>query len=262
MAVVTLTTDFGLDDPFVGILKGVIAGRAPGVPVVDLSHGVPPQDVRTAALVLRQAVPYFPAGTVHVAVVDPGVGGTRRAICIETARAFLVGPDNGVLSLVAADVRRVVELTETQFQLHPRSATFHGRDVFAPVAAALATGTPADALGPALADFVRIDLPRPARDGGAVRGEVIAVDRFGNLATNVDEGALAAFSRRRLSISIAGRRLDGVAGSYDAVAPGEAVAVLNSWGFLEIAVRDGSASRTLGAGVGTPVAVEGNEPGA
>ena len=135
-ALITLTTDFGLVDPFVGILKGVIASRAPGVATIDITHGIPPQDVLAGALVLRHAVPFFPPRTVHLAVVDPGVGSTRRALCVETDTAVLVGPDNGLFSLVAPApaVRRIVELTEERFFLTPRSATFHGRDVFAPVA--------------------------------------------------------------------------------------------------------------------------------
>src|SRR4030095_2049275 len=129
-ALITLTTDFGLADPWVGIMKGVIATRAPGVPVVDVSHGIPPQDVLAGALVLRHAVPWFPRGTIHVAVVDPGVGRPRRALCVETETALLVGPDNGLLSLAAPpeSVRRIVELTDERFLLAPRSGTFHGRD--------------------------------------------------------------------------------------------------------------------------------------
>lgn len=257
MALVALTTDFGTDDPFVGIMKGVLATRAPGVPVIDVTHGVPPQAVRIGALVLAQAVPFFPAGTIHVAVVDPGVGSARRALCIETSQAILVGPDNGVLSLAApADsVRSIVQLTETRFFLSPVSASFHGRDVFAPVAAALATGTPPAALGPSIDDPVRIELPAPARIGGGLRGEVLYVDRFGNLCTNVGGAALDAFPRARLSITLRGGRVVGIASSYAAVGPGALVAIVNSFGFLEIAVRDGSAAARLGARVGDVVEV-------
>jgi S-adenosylmethionine hydrolase len=257
MAVVALMTDFGTDDPFVGIMKGVLATRAPGVPVIDVTHGVPPQAVRIGALVLAQAVPWFPSGTIHLAVVDPGVGSARRPICIERSDAVLVSPDNGVLSLAApADrVRRIVHLTDARFFLSQVSASFHGRDVFAPVAAALATGTPPAALGPEVGAIDRLVLPEPARTGDRLRGEVIYIDRFGNLCTNLDAAALGDFPRSRLSITLGTARLDGVAASYAAVAPGALVAIVNSFGFLEIAVRDGSAAAALCAAIGDPVEV-------
>ena len=257
MALVTLTTDFGTTDPFVGIMKGVILGRAPGTSIVDLVHDLPPQNVRAGALVLQQAIPYFPPGTIHVAVVDPGVGSARRPLCVETASAFLVGPDNGVLSLAApvADVRRIVHLTKELFLLSPRSATFHGRDIFAPVAAALATGTPSIALGPEVSDMQRLDLPPLVQEAAGLRGEVLWVDRFGNLITNVTQEALAGFPPQDVSISIRGVRLRGIATAYSAVPTGEPVALVNSWGQLEIAVRDGSAAAVFTAGVGEAVRV-------
>lgn len=253
-----MTTDFGLVDPFVGIMKGVIAARAPDVRIIDVTHGIPPQDVLGGALVLRHAVPYFPAGTVHVAVVDPGVGSARRALCVETATATLVGPDNGLLSLAAppASVRRVVELTEERFFLTPRSATFHGRDVFAPVAAALATGTDPDAFGPRRPTIERLTLPEPVRRGRALHGQVIYVDRFGNLVTNLSGHA---FPRDAVSISIGQVRIRGLSSSYAAVTRDTPVAVVNSWDLLEIAVRDGSARERLGVGVGEPVVAEASE---
>ena len=254
-ALITLTTDFGLTDPWVAIMKGVIATRAPGVPVVDVSHGIPPQDVLAGALVLRHAAPWFPPGTVHVAVVDPGVGSERRALAVETDAGLFVGPDNGVLSLAApaASVRRIVELREERYFVTPRSSTFHGRDVFAPVAAALATGTDADALGPRADDPVRLSLPVPSQDERGVRGQVIYVDRFGNLVTNVPG---EAFPRVDVSITLGDTRIRGIAPSYAAVARGTLVAVVNSWNLIEIAVRDGSARERLGVGVGTPVRLE------
>lgn len=253
MTVVTLTTDFGLRDPFVGIMKGVLATRAPGVTVIDVSHGVPPQDVMAGALVLRHAVGWFPRGSVHVAVVDPGVGSARRALCVEVDDGLLVGPDNGVLSLAfAGSVRRAVALTEERFFLQPRSRTFHGRDVFAPVAAALATGTDPDALGPRVDDPVRLALPVPRRDGDGLHGEVIYVDHFGNLVTNIPETALPGDAG---PVSLAGVTLPRVDAAYAAADPGEPVAVVNSWGLLEVAVRDGCARTVLDADVGTPVVV-------
>ncbi len=262
MTLITLATDFGTRDAFVGVMKGVIAGRAPGVPVIDLTHGIPPQDVLAGALVLEHAVPYFPPGTIHVGVVDPGVGSARRPLCVETATPVLVGPDNGLLSLAAPveTVRRIIHLTEARFFLAPRSHSFHGRDIFAPVAAALATGTDPGALGPMVPDMARLTLPLVRAVGGRIRGEVIYVDGFGNLVTNVPETLLTGFPHAGVSITIGDARLRGIAACYAAVAPGDAVAVVNSWGLVEIAVREGSACAELSAGVGTPVGIETPEP--
>ncbi len=252
---IALTTDFGLVDPWVGIMKGVIATRAPGVPVIDVSHGIPPQDVLAGALVLRHAAPWFPPRTIHVAVVDPGVGGDRRALCVETERALFVGPDNGLLSLAAPEpaVRRIVELADERFFLEPRSSTFHGRDVFAPVAAALAAGIDPGALGPERSDLEHLVLPEPRRLGQAVSGEVIYVDRFGNLTTNLPPDALP---RHVVWVRVGDARIAGVSPSYAAAAKGALVAVVNSWGLLEIALRDGSAGAHLGLGVGARVTVD------
>jgi S-adenosylmethionine hydrolase len=234
-------------------MKGVIAGRAPGVQVVDVSHGIPAQDIMAGALVLRAAAPYFPDRTVHVAVVDPGVGSARRPICIETRTACFIGPDNGLLSLAAPREQavRVVEITDERFMLSPRSQTFHGRDVFAPAAAAVASGTPVAALGPECTDAVVLRLPAPVRDGDVLRGEVIYIDRFGNLATNVDATLLTAVDH----VEIAGHRMIPFAPTYAAVERQALLALVNSWGLLEIAVRDGDARTVLAVGVGTPVIV-------
>jgi S-adenosylmethionine hydrolase len=255
-ALIALTTDFGTVDPWVGVMKGVLATRAPEARVVDLTHGIPPQNVLAGALVLRYALPYFPPGTIHVAVIDPGVGSERRPICVETPREILVGPDNGLLSLAAtAPPARAYHLKEGRFFPSPRSATFHGRDVFAPVAAALAMGTRPSELGPEIRDMRVLRVPEPRREAGAIRGEVIYVDHFGNLITNVPQSLLANFPAEPTSISIRGTRVAGIAPSYAAVSPGQPVAVVNSWNHLEIAVRDGSAAATLGARVGDEVVV-------
>ncbi len=255
MTVITLTTDFGLADGFVGVMKGVLASRAPGANVIDLTHDVPPQNVIAGALVLRSAVPYFPAGSIHVAVVDPGVGSARRALCVETARGLFVGPDNGLLTLAAdvVGIRRVIHVTNERHFLAPRSATFHGRDVFAPVAAALATGADPGALGPAIEDPVRLAVPAVERTSAGLLGQVLYVDHFGNLITNLGVECLA--DPARAALSIRGARIESVAPTYSAVEPGRLVAVIGSWGLLEIAVRDGSAARVLGAAAGTGVTV-------
>jgi S-adenosylmethionine hydrolase len=233
-------------------MKGVIATRAPQVTVVDVTHGIPPQAVLVGALVLRQAAPYFPIGTIHVAVVDPGVGSARRALCVETAPACFVGPDNGLLALAAeaAGIRRIVELTDERFFLQPRSATFHGRDVFAPVAAALATGTPPAALGPERSDLLRLELPAPATDGSVVRGEIVHVDHFGNLISNIPP---ALFPARPFVVTVGAVHLGTVSETYAAVAPGTPVAVVDSFGLLEIAVRNGRANDVLGLDPGATI---------
>lgn len=258
MALVTLTTDFGTTDPFAGIMKGVIAGRAPNARVIDVTHGIPAQDVLAGALVLRQAVPYFPPGTIHVAVVDPGVGGPRWPLCVETTRALFVGPDNGLLSLAAPkpEVLRIVHLTETRFFLPAPSATFHGRDVFAPVAAALATGTSPAALGVEAQNMVRLALPAPAVEAHRVQGQVIYVDGFGNLVTNVPGELVEGMGRGELALRIRDVQVRGISTSYSAVAPGDPVAVVGSWGLVEVAVREGSARARLGVDVGEAVVIE------
>jgi S-adenosylmethionine hydrolase len=235
-------------------MKGVIASRAPAVQVIDVSHGIPPQDVVAGALVLRAAAPYFPARTVHVAVVDPGVGTARRPICIETRDACFIGPDNGVLSLAAPREAavRVVEITDERFMLSPRSQTFHGRDVFAPAAAAVASGTSPAALGPERAETIALRLPQPVRDGNAIRGEIVYIDRFGNLTTTVDARILPASVDH---VEIAGHRAIPFVAAYAAVERHALLALVNSWGLLEIAVRDGDARSVLAVGVGTPLTV-------
>lgn len=256
--IISLLTDFGSRDAFVGVMKGVILGIAPDVRLVDLTHEIPPQDVLAAALVLQSAVPYFPPGSVHVVVVDPGVGSARRAIVVETDRGLLVGPDNGVLDPAATRLgRRCVRAIENEAWLHhPVSLTFHGRDIFAPVAAHLARGDDPAAVGPPLAGMVDLQLPPVHVADQRIDGEVICVDAFGNLLTNIGAEALARFPGAELSVTIGHTRVTGLATAYAAVPPGAAVALVNSWGVLEVAVRNGNAARMLSAGRGTPVTVE------
>jgi len=255
--VITLLTDFGIRDAYVGIMKGVILGINPDARVVDLTHDIPPQQVRPAALILRSAVRFFPPGTIHVAVVDPGVGASRRPILIETDAGCLIGPDNGVLSLAAATLgRRAVRAieNETLFR-HPVSQTFHGRDVFAPAAAHLSCGVGAESFGPPLETIVELAVPALRRAGSTLTGEVIAVDHFGNLVTNIDADAILSFPAPAVSVSIEGKRVAGPVRAYSAVPEGVALAIVGSWGMVEIAVRNGSAAQTFAAGPGTPVTV-------
>lgn len=249
---ITLLTDFGTKDVYAGVLRGVLLREAPGAVVVDLSHEVPPYAPAMAALMLGDAAGHFPDGTVHLVVVDPGVGSARRALAVRTPRAFGVGPDNGALTPLLDRAERVVAIDEAAWMRPPASRTFHGRDLFAPAAAALARGVSLESLGGSAPEPVRLRLPEAAAEGGALRGEVLHVDRFGNLITNVRGEALASW--RRFEVEIAGRRVAGPAGSY---AEGEPAlrALVGSGGRLEIALREGDAARALGAGPGETLRV-------
>ena len=254
LPIITLTTDFGQRDGYVGVMKGVILGIAPHVSIVDISHEIPPQDVREAAYILSTAVPYFPSGTIHVVVVDPGVGSARRPIAIRTPTATFVAPDNGVLSFVLAEHARaeVRHLDRPRFWLSQISRTFHGRDIFTPVAAHLAAGVPFGEVGTVINDPVTISLPRPQRTAdGAICGEVLHVDRFGNLITDIPADWLAGAASWRFEV--AGQSIDGLSHAYAAVEPGALVALIGSAGRLEIAVCQGSAATFLGVAAGASV---------
>jgi hypothetical protein len=238
-------------------MKGVMLGVCRDLQLVDVTHEVAPQDVFGGALVLRQAAPFFPRGTVHLAVVDPGVGSAREPIVIETAHGWFVGPNNGLLTLAAPAPRRVHRIEHPAFRLPVVSATFHGRDLFAPAAAYLANGAPAAALGPALeeARVVQLDLPAVRREAGTLRGEVIHVDRFGNLITNVFGATVAQPRPAECCVEIGGARISGVRRGYFEAGAGELCAVVGSAGLLEVAVREGSATARLGLGRGAEVRV-------
>jgi S-adenosylmethionine hydrolase len=267
--IIALITDFGLQDHYVGVMKGVALGICPDAVLVDITHDIPPQDVVAAALELDAAWRYFPAGTVFLVVVDPGVGTSRRAIAVAMHDRMFVAPDNGVLSiacdaladahpLAAAEPasRRIVELTNPRYALPLVSRTFEGRDRFAPAAAWLAAGVDIGALGPAVPDLVVLDVRRPMVTSGGIDGEVVRVDRFGNLITNIPRSLYEqAAANARSSVDVAGRHVDGVRATYGEVPRGHLGALFGSAGRLEIAVRDGSAARELQAGRGTPVRV-------
>ncbi len=253
-ALITLLTDFGTADAYVGLMKGVILGLAPDARLVDLTHAIPPQSVEIGALVLRSAVPYFPEGSIHLAVVDPGVGSGRAAVAVQTRRAWFVGPDNGLLAPAAESdgIERVIELRNPRYGLAEVSHTFHGRDVFAPAAAHLAAGVAAEELGPPrprLAPLAGGQEPRRLEDG--LEGEVIYVDGFGNLITNIGARDLTDFRSRAVSVSIAQCSSIPLVSTYSDVAVGEPAALIGSWSQLEIAVRGGSAAQHLAAGRGT-----------
>jgi S-adenosylmethionine hydrolase len=254
VAVVTLTTDFGVRDPYVAEMKGVMLGLAPDLQLVDITHDVDSHDVIGAALVLEGAAPFFPAGTIHLAVVDPGVGTARRGLVVTAGAALFVAPDNGLLTpILARGGWRAFELTATELRLPRVSRTFHGRDVFAPAAAHLARGVAPERFGAAVDDPVLVPWPEMHAVGGAVAGAVLHVDRFGNLITSIPADAVEALGAEA-SIHIAGRRLPLV-GTYAELPRGAAGALIGSSNRLEVAVREGSAAAVLKARRGTPVAV-------
>jgi len=253
---ITLLTDFGYRDAYVGVMKGVILGRNPWVQLVDLSHEVPPQDIVFGALVLQSAWRYFPPGTIHLAVVDPGVGSRRRLLAAAVGEHFLVGPDNGLFSLIFAEEppQTLVSLENPRFFLPQVSATFHGRDILAPAAAHLSLGVPLPEFGPELSEPVRLDLPAPQFTESAVTGQVIATDHFGNLITNISFGQLQAWRQGRATcLRVGDRPIPHWAATYSDVPPGALLALAGSHGYLEIACREGNAALVLGAGKGTPV---------
>jgi S-adenosylmethionine hydrolase len=253
---ITLTTDFGYRDSFVGIMKGVIKRIDPDAQVIDLTHGIPPQDIRAAALTLRHSVPYFSAGAIHVVVVDPGVGGTRRPLLIECAGNYFIGPDNGVLSLAVRNQQKVViELTNSEYFLQPTGSTFHGRDIFAPAAAHLSRGVPIAAFGVPSSSLIELHVPEAVRDQSVIIGEIIYIDGYGNLFTNVYAEDLARLPSSPIHIAIGSTRIQNLMASYDSVAEDQLAAVINSWGVLEIAECNGNAQQRCGAKVGDQVVV-------
>jgi hypothetical protein len=262
VGVIALTTDFGTGDWFVGTMKAVIASLAPKTSVIDLTHELPPGDIRGGAFALAASHRFFPKGTIHVAVVDPGVGSDRKAIAVQTANGVFVGPDNGVLSwaLGKEKVTAIHALVNEAYFLPPVSQTFHGRDVFAPVAAHLSHGVPIQKLGPALKDFVRLDWPEPRARRGGFEGEVVYIDRFGNAITNLEGRPLRGSGVAACEIYARRRRVCPLKVFYQAVGPKTPVALVGSSGFLEIAVNGGSAEKTLGVRIGTRVVLRMGSP--
>ena len=257
--IVTLTTDFGLNDHFVGALKGVILNIVPDANIVDVCHSVQAFDILDGALALAQSYSYFPPRTVHLVVVDPGVGSARRPIIATSEGHNFVAPDNGVLSLMYAREQRlsVRHITSEHYFLQPVSNTFHGRDIFAPVAGYLAKGVDQEKFGEEVTDYVRFNAPKPkAIDATSMRGVVLRVDRFGNLITNFtpqDAPALFEASVPPFKMVVGKREVTSLRTNYAEGAPGELFAIFGSMGFLEIAANRGSAAQTTGAGKGAEV---------
>ena len=259
MAIITLTTDFGTTDWFVGSMKGVILGIEPRATIVDITHEVPAGDIRAGAFVLAASYRCFPRHTVHLAVVDPSVGSSRQAIAVRTAEYWFVGPDNGVLSFALAQEKMLLEIRRLDNKLYfrqPVSNTFHGRDIFAPVAARLVQGVQVESLGEKLEDFVRLPWPQPKSELKGLFGEVIYIDHFGNAITNIDSAALARLGKREWTVATQSRQLGEVRQFYQEVPANEPLAILGSSGFLEIAVNGGNAAQLLGLKIGDAVEVK------
>ncbi len=264
MPPITLLTDFGTADEYVGLMKGVILSINPAATIVDITHQLEPQDIVGAAHLIQSSYRYFPSGTVHLAIVDPGVGGDRKMICLKVYGHLFLAPDNGLLSLLLRDapVDALHYIENTDLFLDPVSRTFHGRDVFAPVGAHLSLGVGIGEIGRAAdrRSLVLLDLPKPREStAGELVCDIIAIDRFGNLITNLDEGTLRRFHSSRqpgsVRFRVADRTIIGLSQGYSGVSENDLLAVIGSRGYLEIAVNTGDAHRLLGVEKGDRVRV-------
>jgi len=253
--IITLTTDFGLGDHYAGVMKGVILGICPNARIVDITHDCRPYDVSEAAFTIAQAYRYFPPKTVHVVVVDPGVGTERRAILVQAAGQFFVGPDNGVFAFILSESKpKVREVTNRKYFRQPVSQTFHGRDVFAPVAAHLAKGVSAARMGKPIDNYLRprsLKPERTARRGWT--GQVLKVDRFGNLITNFLADEFPRALQEPFEMAVGLRQVNRLAPNYEQFGPGEVFVIVGSSGYLEVSAGQASAAKILGVAAGAPV---------
>jgi S-adenosyl-L-methionine hydrolase (adenosine-forming) len=258
---ITLTTDFGLNDHFIGTIKAVLLGIVPDATIVDICHSVQAFDVLDGALTISQAYSYFPSGTIHMVIVDPGVGTARRPIILTAERYQFIAPDNGVLSMIYDREERlsVRHVTAEHYYLQPVSNTFHARDIFAPIVGYLAKGVDPDRFGDEITDYVRFAAPRPKPvDGSTIRGVVLKVDRFGNMITNItpqDAPLLFQPEPPPFKIVVGKKEITQIHTAYAQGAPGELFGILGSMGYLEIAANRGAAAQVVGAGKGTDVNV-------
>jgi S-adenosyl-L-methionine hydrolase (adenosine-forming) len=261
MNIITLTTDFGLSDHFVGVMKGVILGIQPEARLIDISHGVEPFDIAAGAFTIAQAYSYFPKNTIHVVVVDPGVGSARRLLLAEMAGQYFLAPDNGVLSMVfAREQPKVRHITNERYFLQPVSRTFHGRDVFSPVAAHLAAGITPAQFGIRIEDYIRASFHEPMKsDQPAPKGQdtwigtILKIDHFGNLATNFHIDDFPSIRTHAFALQVGQQVITRLALTYSECAPGELFVVVGSSGYLEVAASEVSAAKTLGCRPGSPV---------
>ncbi|OLE84972.1 MAG: hypothetical protein AUG07_05460 [Acidobacteria bacterium 13_1_20CM_2_60_10] len=257
--IITLTTDYGTNDHLVGTLKGVILKINPDVTIVDITHEVAPYDVLDGALAIASAYRYFPARTIHVVIVDPGVGTERRPLLVSGETQYFVAPDNGVLSLVYEQETALLvrHATAEHYFLQPVSKTFHGRDIFAPVAGWLSKGWQSASMGEEISDYKRFALPKPKAADGVTQGTVLRMDHFGNLLTNFrpDDMPDGALKSGTLKMQVNGKEVKRLVETFAQGEPGEPVALVGSSGFIEIAVNKGNAARVVGAGRGAAVVV-------
>lgn len=263
MSVISLMTDFGLKDGNVGVMKGVIWGIAPEAEIADLSHLIAPQNIREAALILARSAPYFPENSIHIVVVDPGVGTSRRPMAAKIGAQYFVGPDNGTITLLLEHAEKegwatgFVDLNKSEYWLPNVSYVFHGRDIFAPAAAHLAIGVPLQDLGTAFDNPVKLELPKPEKTAQGWRGEVIHIDHFGNAASNIRIETLGAALKEmdKISVRLGGVEIQGLVNTFGERALGELVALLGSTGNLIVSVVNGSAAQRLNVKVGDPFEV-------
>lgn len=249
-SIITLTTDFGTRDPYVGAVKGAILTVNPSVSIVDITHEIGPGDLIQAAFTIKEIYPYFPKGTIHVAVIDPGVGGPRRPMAAKVKGHVFVGPDNGIFWKVMEEggIYKAYHLTEEAFFLPNISSTFHGRDVFAPVAGHISKGVPLERLGRPISNPVPLRMDGPRKEGGVLLGEVVRVDHFGNIITNITLEDLRSFAAETeaIRIEVGSIRLEGTKRTYCDAPQGAPLALFGSSGLLEIAVNRGSACQMAG----------------
>jgi S-adenosylmethionine hydrolase len=254
--IITLLTDFGYSDPYAGIMKGVILEINPNVQVVDVSHGISPQNMNEAAYILKSAYPYFPRGTIHVVVVDPGVGSKRAVLAVQTDSYRFLAPDNGVLKYVfdKHPEAKVVRVTNPLYFLDPVSRTFHGRDIFAPTAAYWAKGISIEKMGEPCDSYIRGEVNHPIKDIGTITGSIIYIDGFGNGITNISEAMIE--NKKNVRIKVNHKNIDRICLSYQDVAVGEPLALIGSQNTLEISVRNGNAQKQLNLHVGDTITIK------
>ncbi len=258
-SVVTLLTDFGTKDHYVASMKGTILNINPQCTLIDITHHITPHDIKEGAFLLGNAYSSFPKGTIHLSVVDPGVGGSRKPILLVTTNYFFIGPDNGLFTfaLKREKVKKAVALTNPKYFLSQMSATFHGRDLFAPVAAYLSLGIKPEAFGPKLDSWVELDFEKSKIREGRLIGEILHIDAFGNLISNIDEKQLFDFVKdHSFVIKIGKITIQGLKKGYWEGKRNEPIALIGSGGFLEISVKEGNAQKGLKAKKGGQVAIE------
>jgi S-adenosylmethionine hydrolase len=265
MSIITLLTDFGTEDAYVGVMKGAILSTNPSAVVVDICHYIAPQDVIEAAYLIKSAYRYFPKGTVHIIVVDPGVGGNRSIVAVELPGHIFLAPDNGVLTLLVdeGEVDAIVRVENTHYFLNSISQTFHGRDIFAPVGAHISKGVPIEKLGPHLGmqEIIRLSIPKPyISDKDELIGMIISIDRFGNCISNIDENCLNKFvkngSEKKLEIKMGKTVIRSLSYSYTDAGPKRPLAIIGSFGYLEIAANCDNAGQLLNIKKGDTITVK------